>query len=70
MAGVGGKGAGLSPAGHAAVDEARIVVQQHVGAEAQPLHHAGAVAFDQAVSARDDPADRGDALRRLEVDRH
>ncbi|MNI68220.1 hypothetical protein D3C73_1239010 [compost metagenome] len=57
----------LAPAGHAAVDEARIVGQQHVGAEAQALHHAGAEAFDQAVGGAGEVADQGGAFGRLQV---
>src|SRR3546814_7653786 len=38
-------GAELSPAGHATVDELRIVGEQHVGTEPEPLHHAGTEAF-------------------------
>jgi hypothetical protein len=44
--------------------------RQHVGAQAQALHHAGAVAFDQRVGA----VEHGQHLvaigRRLQIDRH
>jgi hypothetical protein len=40
----------LPPAGHPAIDELRIVREQHLRAEAQPLHHARTVALDQAVA--------------------
>ena len=39
----------LAPAGHAAVDEARISREAGVGAEAEPLGHAGPEALDQRV---------------------
>ena len=41
----------LAPAGHAAEHQPRIARHHHVGPEAQPLHHAGAKAFDQRVGA-------------------
>ena len=39
----------LAPAGHAAIDQARVARRHDVGAEAQPLHHARAEALDQRV---------------------
>ncbi len=57
----------LAPAGHAAVDEARVVGQQRVGAEAETLHHAGTKALDQAVGGAGQIADQGGALGRLQV---
>ena len=50
--GMGGIGPGLSPPGHAAVNELRIVGEKRVRAEAQTLHHAGAEPFDEAVRRR------------------
>ncbi|MNO80125.1 hypothetical protein D3C76_713170 [compost metagenome] len=44
-----GQRAVLAPAGHAAVDQARVLRQALLGAEAQALHHARAVALDQRV---------------------
>ena len=41
----------LSPAGHAAVDEARVALGAVGGPEAEPLHHARPVALDQRVGA-------------------
>src|SRR3546814_19882017 len=41
----------LSPAGHAPIDEPGIVGEQHLGAKAEPLHHAGPIALDDAVGA-------------------
>ncbi len=43
------KRAFLAPAGHAAVDELWIAREHDVGTEPEPLHHAGAKAFDQRV---------------------
>ena len=34
-----------------AIDDALVARQHHVGAEAEPLHHAGPIAFDQRVGA-------------------
>ena len=39
----------LAPSGHAAIDQARIAREHHVGPEPEPLHHAGTKAFDQRV---------------------
>ena len=39
----------LAPAGHAAIDQARIARLHHVGPEPEPLHHAGPKAFDQRI---------------------
>ena len=39
----------LAPAGHAAIDQARIARLHHVGPEPQSLHHARPKAFDQGV---------------------
>ena len=36
-----GQRPGLAPAGHAAVDQARIAGERRLGAEAEALHHAG-----------------------------
>ena len=47
----GGERPVLAPAGHAAVDELRIALQQRLGAEAEALHHAGAKALDDRVGA-------------------
>ena len=51
VAGALGERAVLAPAGHAAVDEARIAREHDVGPEAEALHHAGTEAFDQRVGA-------------------
>ena len=40
---------GLAPARHAAVHEARVAGEAGLRPEAQALHHAGAVAFDERV---------------------
>jgi len=39
----------LTPAGHAAIDEARVARLHHVRPQPKPLHHARAKAFDQRV---------------------
>src|SRR3546814_15068170 len=59
----------LSPAGHATVDELRIVGEQHVGTEPEPLHHAGTEAFDDAVGALAQVARGGDGVGILHVER-
>jgi hypothetical protein len=41
----------LSPAGHAAVDDAGVARQHRIGPEAQALHHAWPVALDEHVGA-------------------
>ncbi len=43
----------LAPAGHAAVDEPRVAREADVGAEPEPLHHAGPEALDQRVGLLD-----------------
>jgi hypothetical protein len=68
VAGGGGQRAGLAPAGHAAIDEARVGGQAVVGPEAEALHHAGAVAFDEAVGRGDQLAGGGEAFGLLEVE--
>ena len=54
----------LAPAGHAAVDEARVAREADVGAEAEPLHHAGAETLDEHVGALDQAQGGLDAARR------
>ncbi len=49
-----GERAVLAPAGHAAVDQARVARMAFGGSEAQALHHAGAETFDEHVGFRDD----------------
>ena len=68
VAGGGGVGSVLAPAGHAAVDEARVAGQAVVGADAEPLGHAGPEPLQQCVGAVNQGKDRLDALGRLEVD--
>ena len=62
-------GAGLPPSGHASVHQLRVAAEAHVGAETQPLHHAGPEALDQRVGARHEVEQGGDAVGVLEVDR-
>ncbi len=63
-------GAGLAPAGHAAVDERRVAGQGDVGPQAQPLHHARAEALDQAVRPLDQLQASLGRGGMLEVQRH
>ena len=58
----------LAPAGHAAVDEARVPREADVGAEPEPLHHARPEALDQHVGLLDQPEHGLDAVRLLQVD--
>ena len=51
VAGALGERTVLAPAGHAAVDEARVARVHGVGPEAEALHHAGPEALDQRVGA-------------------
>jgi hypothetical protein len=60
----------LSPARHAAVDEARVARETDVGAEAEALHHAGPEPLDQRVGALDHPERGGDRLGALQIERH
>ena len=64
-----GVGAGLSPAGHAAVDQLGIVAVQFIRAKAKALHDAGAEPLDNAVRAGAELAGEFDTLGGLEVDR-
>ena len=49
MAGRVRKRPGLAPAGHPAIDQLRIVAEQHLWSQPQPLHHARPESLDQAV---------------------
>ena len=60
----------LAPAGHAAVDELRIRGEQDVGTEAEALHHARPEAFDERVRLLREQQRGGDAVFRLEIQRH
>ena len=60
----------LAPAGHAAVDEPRVLRERDIRAEAEPLHDAGAKAFDEDVGLADQFERRLDAILRLEIDFH
>ncbi|MNT14554.1 hypothetical protein D3C72_1495660 [compost metagenome] len=67
MAGGLGQRAFLTPAGHAAVDQPGIVGQQHLRAQTQTLHDAGAIALDQTVGLADQFTRGGPALLAFEV---
>ncbi len=64
----GGERPLLPPAGHPPVDEPRIVLEQQVGPEPEPLHHARPEALDQAVGIAGQLAHPGGALLGLEVE--
>ena len=61
-------GAGLSPAGHAPVDERRVPFEADIGTETQALHDAGSKTFDQYVVALDELEYRLHAAGILQVD--
>src|SRR5512132_460462 len=69
MAGLLRERAAPSVAGDAPIDKARIVGEAGVGAEPEPLHHAGAIAFDKDVGGPDQLARMPEARRVLEVER-
>jgi hypothetical protein len=58
----------LAPAGHAAVDEARVSLQTDVRAEAHALGHAGAEALEERVGLFDELEHGRHALGILQVD--
>ena len=60
---------GLAPARHPAVDQPRVARQRDVGAQPQPLHHAGPEALDQHVGALSAGQRERDPGRRLQVER-
>ena len=68
MAGQGGIRPGLPPTCHACVDEARIILQQDIGTEAEPFHDTGPEALDQAIGGSRQLADECYAIRMFEVD--
>ena len=51
VAGGVGERAFLAPAGHAAVDQLRVAREHDIGAEPEPLHHAGPETLDQRIGA-------------------
>ena len=60
----------LTPAGHAAVDEARIALQAHVGTEPEALGDSGAKRLHERVGRLDHPEHARDAVGVLQVDGH
>src|SRR5262245_42859354 len=68
MAGGLSKRAGLAPAGHPAVDQARIDRETVVRSEAEPLGDTGPKALDECVGAGDQLLDDANALGSLEID--
>ena len=60
----------LAPAGHAAVDQPRVARGAVGRPEAQALHHAGAVAFDQRVGGGDERHRLGDRGGLLQIEQH
>ena len=63
-----GVGAGLTPPGHASVDEFGVAGQALVRAEAEAFGHTGAKAFEQRIGSVDKTHDRLDAIRTLQID--
>src|SRR3970040_1739326 len=59
----------LPPAGHAAVDEARVAGERRIRAEAEALHHAGPEALDEHIGARDELPAGCVRARRFQVER-
>ena len=68
VAGGVGERPGLAPAGDAAEDELRVAGEADVGAEAEPLHHAGPKPLDDRVGAGDQIERQRGALRVLQID--
>ena len=60
----------LAPAGHAAVDKARIGFLAGLGAQAKPFHDARAESLDQQVGGSHQIQHRSDAVRALQIDCH
>ena len=60
----------LSPTGHAGIDEARIGFEHGIRAKAQPLHHPGAVTFDQHVGMSERFLDEGLPVLAFQVHCH
>src|ERR1700730_15477321 len=60
--------ASLAPSGHTAVDESRIVAQQDRGAETEPLHNTGTIAFDQCIRRLYELADPQNVPRLFEIE--
>src|SRR5262249_8020779 len=57
----------LAPTGHAAVDELRIALQAHVGAEPQALRDAWTEALEEPVCTISEPEDELDAALALQI---
>ena len=64
-----GEGAGLAPAGHAAIGEARVQGVEIFGAEAEFFHDAGAEAFDEAIGSGGELEEGGFIFRVFEIER-
>lgn len=58
----------LTPSGHAAIDEFFVAAEHDIGPEAETLHHAGAIAFDQRIGAVEQRQHLRDAGFVLEID--
>src|SRR3546814_17431981 len=63
MAGARRERAILPPPGHPAIDQRRIFGPEALGAEPEPLHHAGTEAFDEPVGAPDQRPGRSEERR-------
>ena len=68
VAGPGGVGAVLAPAGHAAEHQLRVAGQAHLGPDPEALHHAGPEALDDGVGRLDQLEQRLHTVGVLEVD--
>ncbi|CAI4175040.1 hypothetical protein CCOS2040_28540 [Streptomyces albidoflavus] len=68
VSGAVGERAFLAPAGHPAVDQARVAGEAGVGADAKAFGDAGAVSLDEDVGALHQVQDAGGAVLGLEVD--
>jgi hypothetical protein len=67
VAGLGRQGAGLAPAGHAAVDETPVAGEARIGSDAEALGDAGPPHFDEGVRPFDEAQDGLDSFGVLQV---
>src|SRR3546814_19777553 len=69
MAGARRERAILPPPGHPAIDQRRIFGPEALGAEPEPLHHAGTEAFDEPVGAPDQRPGDAETRGAMEINR-
>ena len=60
----------MAPSGHAAVNQFGVVLQQRLGTQTQPLHHARSKPLDDAIGGFAKIAHRFNPGRVLQVDNH